>query len=137
MNALPALEADPAEIVHHAEEAGEPEVVTDHVLIAARRAAAADSNREAFSHYRRAADFAERLRDAERAALFEQLARAAYLVDRLPDAFSAIDHSIELRKALDDREGLGRCLRWRARYDLVCRRRGRRPCSRTSGGGGA
>ena len=36
MHALLTLEADPAEIVHHAEEAGEPEVVADHVLIAAR-----------------------------------------------------------------------------------------------------
>lgn len=49
--------------------------------------------------------------------MFEELATAAYLVDRLADAFSAIDRSIALRRRLGDIEGLGRCLRRRARYD--------------------
>lgn len=49
--------------------------------------------------------------------MFEELARAAYLADRLSDAFAAIDRSIELRRGIGDIEGLGRCLRRRARYD--------------------
>jgi ATP/maltotriose-dependent transcriptional regulator MalT len=116
MNALLGLDADPAEIVHHAEEAGELGVVAEHVLVAARRAAAAESNREAFAHYRRAVDFADRLRPRERADLYEELARAAYLVERLPPAFSAINQSIALREESGDREGVGRCLRRRARF---------------------
>jgi predicted ATPase len=116
MNALLGLDADPAEIVHHAEEAGELGVVAEHVLVAARRAAAVESNREAFAHYRRAVDFADRLPHGERADLYEELARAAYLVERLPEGFSAINHSIALRKESGDREGVGRCLRRRARF---------------------
>ena len=53
--ALLAADADPADIVHHAEAAGAEDVVADYALVAARRAAALDSNREAYSHYRRAA----------------------------------------------------------------------------------
>ena len=53
--------ADPADIVHHAEAAGAEDVVAEYALVAARRAAALDSNREAYSHYRRAADFVDRL----------------------------------------------------------------------------
>jgi DNA-binding CsgD family transcriptional regulator/tetratricopeptide (TPR) repeat protein len=116
LHALLALEADPAEVVHHAEEAGELDVVASHALLAARRAAAVESNREAYAHYRRGADFAERQPEAEQAVLFEDLARAAYLVDRLPEAFGAIDRSIALREAHGDRQGLGRCLRLRARF---------------------
>ena len=67
--------ADPADIVHHAEAAGAVDVVAEYALVAARRAAAVDSTREAFSHYRRAADFAERLPASEQATLFEELAR--------------------------------------------------------------
>ena len=39
-----------------------------YALVAARRAAALESNREAYSHYRRAADFVDRLPPAEQAA---------------------------------------------------------------------
>ena len=52
--ALLAADADPADIVHHAEAAGAEDVVADYALVAARRAAALESNREAYSHYRRA-----------------------------------------------------------------------------------
>ncbi len=54
LTALLAADADPAEIVHHAEAAGAEAVVADYALVAARRAAALGSNREAYSHYRRA-----------------------------------------------------------------------------------
>ena len=64
LGSLLAAGADPAEIVHHAEAAGEEEVVGEYALIAARRAAAFESNREAYSHYRRAADFVDTLAPA-------------------------------------------------------------------------
>ena len=79
--------ADPADIVHHAEAAGAENVVADYALVAARRAAALDSNREAYSHYRRASAFLDRLPAHERAAVLEELATAAYAVYRLDDAF--------------------------------------------------
>ena len=59
--ALLAADADPADIVHHAEAAGAEDVVADYALVAARRAAALESNREAYSHYLRASDFVDRL----------------------------------------------------------------------------
>src|SRR5215210_2540648 len=72
--ALLAAHADPADIVHHAEAAGDEEVLSEYALIAARRAAALESNREAYFHYRRAADFADRLPELEQADLLEELA---------------------------------------------------------------
>ena len=49
LSALLAADADPADIVHHAEAAGAEDVVAGYALVAARRAAALDSNREAYS----------------------------------------------------------------------------------------
>jgi predicted ATPase len=60
LDALLAADSDPADIVHHAEAAGADDVLSSYALVAARRAAALASNREAYSHYRRAADFADR-----------------------------------------------------------------------------
>ena len=78
LEALLEADADPADIVHHAEAAGATDVVAEHVLVAARRAAALASNREAFSHYLRAADFVDRMSQPEHAMLLEELAAAAY-----------------------------------------------------------
>ena len=72
--ALLAADADPADIVHHAEAAGAENVVADYAIIAARRASALDSNREAYSHYLRASAFVARLPPAEQAIVFEELA---------------------------------------------------------------
>lgn len=116
LDALLGLGADPSDVVHHAEEAGRLDVVADHALVAARRAAAVESNRESYRHYRRAAEFAERLPEVEQAALHEEWATVAYVVDQLPEAFASIDRSIALRTALDDRVGLGRCLQRLARF---------------------
>ena len=111
LEALLAEDADPADIVHHAEAAGAQEVVAEYALVAARRAAALESNREAHSHYRRAADFFDRLPDGERARALEELATAAYLAGRLDDAFRAIDRAIAIHAGLSDRAALGRCTR--------------------------
>ena len=111
LGALRAAGADPADIVHHAEAAGDEEVVSEYALVAARRAAALESNREAYSHYRRAADFAERLPELEQADLLEELATAAYLVGRLDDAFGAIEGAIGIHRDLGDQAAVGRCTR--------------------------
>ena len=111
LRSLLAAGADPAEIVHHAEAAGEDEVVGEYALIAARRAAAFESNREAYSHYRRAADFLDMLSPLEQADLLEELATAAYLVGRLDDSFDAISGAIAIHRELDDQAALGRCTR--------------------------
>ncbi|MGH9290761.1 MAG: ATP-binding protein [Acidimicrobiales bacterium] len=113
---LLAAGADPAEIVHHAHEAGDDDAVADHALLAAREAAAAESNREAYAHYRWAAESIERLPVTERAAVFEELATMAYTVDRLADSFPAIERAIALHAAAGSRIGEGRCHRLLSRF---------------------
>lgn len=116
LEALMAIGADPADIVHHAEAAGDIEAVASHALVAARRAAAVESNREAYSHFRRALEFADPLPLPEQAALFEELAIAAYLVGRMDDAFAAIGRAILTNEKLDDQEGIGRGTRILSRF---------------------
>src|SRR5262245_51428450 len=111
LQALLAAGADPAEVVHHAEAAGVQTVVAEYALVAARRAAALESNREAYSHYRRAADFLARRPPDEQATVLEELAGAAYVAGRLDDAFVAIARAIELFGALGDQAAVGRCTR--------------------------
>src|SRR5205085_3504710 len=84
-------------------------------LVPARRAAALESNREAYSHYRRAADLLDRLPAAERAPALEELATAAYLVGRLDEALPAIERAIGIHRGLDDAAAVGRCTRVQSR----------------------
>lgn len=116
MRALQAVGADPSEVVHHAEEAGDLDVVAEYAVLAARRAAAVDSNREAYSHYSRALDFAGRLAPAERAKLYEEAAGAAYTVARLPEAFASLTRAMDLYRDVGDVAALGRCLRVLSRF---------------------
>jgi DNA-binding CsgD family transcriptional regulator len=116
LNGLLAADADPANVVHHAEAAGAEDVVAEYALVAARRAGALASNREAYSHYRRAAQFVDRLPACDRAGVLEELANAAYLVGRIEDAFPAIGRAIGVYEQLGDGEAVGRCTRMLSRY---------------------
>lgn len=83
LDSMLALGADPADIVHHAEQAGATDIAAEHALLAAHHATQAGSNREALAHYRRAERLtAARLAPTEHAALCEQLARSAWLAGR-------------------------------------------------------
>ena len=119
LEALLAADADPTNIVHHAEAAGAEDVVAEYALVAARRAAALGSNREAYSHYRRASQFVDRLPAPERASVLEELATVAYAVGRLDGAFVGIERAIDVYGALGDEEAVGRCLRALSRYHWV------------------
>src|SRR5207253_8303949 len=110
---------DPADIVHHAEAAGAEEVVAEYALVAARRAAALESNREAYSHYLRAADFVGRLPSPEQAAVLEELASSAYSVGRLDDAFRALERAIGVFAELGDDAAVGRCTRVLSRFHWI------------------
>jgi DNA-binding CsgD family transcriptional regulator len=131
LDVLLAKNADPADVVHHAEAAGAEDVVADFALVAARRAASLESNREAYSHYRRASDFAGQLPPRDQAALFEELAGAAYVANRLERAFPAIKRAIEIHTELEDASAVGRCTRvmsrfhWYAGDGAAARRRAR------------
>lgn len=115
LRSLVATRAEPAEVLHHAEESGDAEAVAEHALPAARRAAAAESNREAYAHYARALDFAAALAPAERAVLYEEAALAAYTVDRLTEAFAAVEAAIALYREVGDVQAVGRCTRFLSR----------------------
>ena len=119
LRALLATDADPANIVHHAEAAGVDDVVAEYALVAARRAAALGSNREAYSHYRRASDFVSRLPAVEQATLLEELANAAYLAGQLDHSFPAIEHARRIYARLGDQEAVGRCARILSRFFWV------------------
>ncbi|MGY1815485.1 ATP-binding protein [Blastococcus sp. SYSU D00820] len=114
LGALTRLGADPAELVHHAEAAGDSEALAAAALPAARRAAALGAHREAHAHYRRAAWTADRLPAGERAALLEELAGAAYLVGRIPEALAAVDAAAAAHGP-GDVAAQARCARLRSR----------------------
>jgi DNA-binding CsgD family transcriptional regulator/tetratricopeptide (TPR) repeat protein len=114
--ALRAAGADPADLVYHAEQAGDTGAVADLALVAAQGAAAVSSNREAYAHFRRAAEFTDRIPPPEQASLFEALATAAYLVDRLDEAFTAIARAIALCEEQGETMGAGRCTRMLSRF---------------------
>ena len=116
LGALLAVDADPADVVHHGEEAGDQEVVAEYALVAGRRAAALDSNSEAFAHLARAAELAGPLQNNDRAALELDLAQAAYAVGRLPAAFAAVGRAAILYRELGDVAAVGRCTRILSRY---------------------
>ena len=115
LQALLATGADAADLVHHAEAAGAEDVVADNVLVAARRAAALHSSREAYAHYHRALDFIDREAPHGRATMLEELAVAAQLVGRFPDAVAAVDRAAAIWEELGERESVARCLRLRSR----------------------
>jgi DNA-binding CsgD family transcriptional regulator len=119
LDALLAADADPSDLVHHAEAAGAENVVADYALVAARRAGALGANREAYSHYMRAADFVDRLTLQERGALFEELANAAFVAGRLEEPFAAIERAIDVFASLADDEAVGRCIRALSRFHWV------------------
>jgi predicted ATPase/DNA-binding CsgD family transcriptional regulator len=109
--ALLNAHGDPSDIVHHAESAGAVDVVADYALVAARRAAALESNREAYFHYRRAAAFVHRRSLAEQATVLEELSIAAYVVNRIDEAFAPLERAIEINRDLDQGLAVGRCKR--------------------------
>ncbi|HEU4513403.1 MAG TPA: AAA family ATPase [Nocardioidaceae bacterium] len=116
LRALLDAGADAADIVHHAEEAGDLDTVAAHAPAAARRAAASGANREAYAHFSRAVEFADRWDVAEQARLHEELADSAYAVDRLSEALPELEQALALYRGLGDREAVARCLRRRSRF---------------------
>ncbi|CCG04186.1 ATP-binding protein [Blastococcus saxobsidens] len=114
LRALQDIGAEPAELVHHAEAAGVPDVVADYALPAARQARALDSHREALAHFRRAAGCSGRFAPPERARLWEELAETAHLVGRSDEAVGAADAAIDLAEAVGDEEAVARCRQLRS-----------------------
>jgi DNA-binding CsgD family transcriptional regulator/tetratricopeptide (TPR) repeat protein len=111
LEVLLAAKSDPAEIVHHAEAAGAEDVVATHALVAARRAAALHSTREAYAHFHRAVDFLYRHPHPEQGAILEELGDAAFFAGRIADAVAAVQRARAIWEELGDVEAVGRCTR--------------------------
>jgi DNA-binding CsgD family transcriptional regulator len=111
LTALLAAHGDPADIAHHARAAGDDDVLSKYALVAARRAAALESNREAYSHYECAVEFADRLDRVDQADVLEEMAAAAYVVGRADEGFRAIESAIAIHRELGDEAAVGRCTR--------------------------
>ena len=94
--ALEQTDADPADLVHHAEAAGATDVVGGYALLAGRQAQAVGANREAFAQFQRAAAFTDRLEATQAARLWEDLARSAFLIGHLDEALGAAARALRI-----------------------------------------
>jgi DNA-binding CsgD family transcriptional regulator/tetratricopeptide (TPR) repeat protein/ribosomal protein L10 len=106
---------DPARLVHHAEAAQDQEALTRYALLAARRAVAARSHREAVALFERALRHGEVLAPDERAAAYEGLSTEAYTEGRADLALRARRSAVALRRELGDARAAGANLRWLSR----------------------
>ena len=99
---LAALAARPtgsvalAALAHHAEGADDPDAVLRWAPEAAREAVARGARREAAAHCRAALAHGERLADAERAALLDELAALSFELNDLASAIAAGEEAVAL-----------------------------------------
>jgi len=91
----PTGRPDLARLAHHAEAAGDAEAVLRFATAAADEAEARGAYREAAAQYARALRFADRLPDADRAALLERRSEALYLTDDQDGSIEAIRAAID------------------------------------------
>jgi DNA-binding CsgD family transcriptional regulator len=84
-----AVPPDPARLAYHAEGAGDREAVLRWAPVAAERAAALGSHREAAQQYARALREADGLTPERRAELHERRSYECYLTDQMPEALDA------------------------------------------------
>ncbi|MCY1141921.1 AAA family ATPase [Actinoplanes sp. Pm04-4] len=107
-------QVDPARLVHHAHHAGDTAAVLRWTPVAARRAASLGAHKQAAAHYARAMPLAADRPAAERAALLEEYAEAAYH-GGLTEALDACRDALALRTELGDPVAIGVSLRWMSR----------------------
>ena len=107
---------DDARMAFHAEGAGHAEAVVRHASLAARRAVALGSHREAAAQYERALRFAAHAAPSAQAELYSGLAEEATLSDRSQAAANADEQALRLWRQLDDRRREGQSLQ---RYSLT------------------
>ena len=104
-----------ARIVHHAEAAGDADVLVEHGQHAARQAAVLGAHREAVEHYRRVLRHADRLTDEARAAVIEAIAYEHYLTGAMVAARDARLEAIAVWRRLGVALAVGHNVRWLSR----------------------
>ncbi len=110
----PGHALDFARLAHHAEAAGDADAVVRFALPAAERASSMGAHREAAAQYGRVLRFGAGLPLDERAHLLERRSHECYLTDQSDEAIAALEEALECRRALGDKLGEGRSLRWLA-----------------------
>ena len=101
-------------LAHHAEAVGDADAVVRFALPAAERASSMGAHREAAAQYGRVLRFGAGLPLDERAHLLERRSHECYLTDQSDEAIAALEEALECRRALGDKLGEGRSLRWLA-----------------------
>ncbi len=104
-----------ARLVHHADLAGDSGAVLRFAPLAAERAAALRSHREAAAHYATALRHAAALPDDARAEMSERLSYECYLTDQIQDAIKARETALALWRASGSRLREGDTARWLSR----------------------
>ena len=105
---------DFARLAHHAEAAGDADAVVRFALPAAERASSMGAHREAAAQYGRVLRSGAGLPLDERVHLLDRRSHECYLTDQSDEAIAALQEAIECRRALGDKLGEGRSLRWLA-----------------------
>ena len=102
---------EPSRLAHHAESAGDADLVLELAPVAAEHAAGRGAHREAAAHYSAALRFAGRLSPYERAEMYERFSYLSYITDQSQPAVAALESAIECYRSIGDqrREALALC----------------------------
>lgn len=112
---LESHDAEPARMAYHAESAGIDEATRQHAIVAASRAAALGSHREAVAQYERALRHHEGCADEALAELEGLLSYELYLTGDMQQAFEARGRAHRLWLELGDVVRVGDAERWLSR----------------------
>ncbi|HSQ37446.1 MAG TPA: AAA family ATPase [Acidimicrobiia bacterium] len=115
MEVLVAQGADPARIVHHAEQAGDVDALLRVGPEAARQAQQVAGHREAVDHFRRVLPHLDHLPMADRARILAEYAAESHYVDAQREALEAGERAMAIYRELGDRLRVGEQLRFLAR----------------------
>lgn len=107
--------SDPSQVVHHAAEAGDQDVIARYGPEAARDAARAGAHREAAAHYELVLRQRDRFRPAVLAEMLESCAVECHTIGAAERAVAAQRDAVRLRRALGEPRALGADLRWLSR----------------------
>jgi DNA-binding CsgD family transcriptional regulator len=108
---------DHARLAYHAEGAADAGAVLEHAVAAGEAAMKIGANDEAYAQFQRASRFIDHVPDdAARARILELLSDAAYLTNRIPEAYEARKEAVAIRMRLGDVLALGDGLRHLSRH---------------------
>jgi DNA-binding CsgD family transcriptional regulator/tetratricopeptide (TPR) repeat protein len=107
-------EADVAQLVHHAAQAGDADAIAAYGPAAARDAARAGAHREAVAHFGLVLEQADRFSVRERADLLQEYAIESYTVGAAASV-GIQRQAVELNRAVGDPRRVGTSLRWLSR----------------------